>query len=225
VGKRYAEIAVNSTFPHWETFSYAVPESIDARPGHAAYVPFGRLTLQGIIVEAHDTPVFSPPEKIRPLRSLIGERPLLDEDRIALAKWVAARYIAPIFSAVALMLPPGFERQPRTVVRPLVDPAEIDGLGLPDRPREALEAIVQAGETDIDALREALGAKQLEALLAQLEKQDLIVREYTLAPPRISYGASGQRGGSCRRTASWSRAPVNTISRTSRSRSRAIAWW
>jgi len=106
----FAEVAVNSTFPHRQTFSYAVPEGLAVRAGHAAYVPFGRLTLQGIVLEVHDTPVFSEPEKIRAIKSLVGKRPLLDDDRVVLAKWIADYYVAPVFSAVALMLPPGFER-------------------------------------------------------------------------------------------------------------------
>src|SRR3990172_7653267 len=107
--KRYAEVAVNSTFPSRQTFSYGVPASLDARPGMAVHVPFGRLTLQGIVTQVHDTPVFSEPEKIRDVRSLIGETPLIDEDRLALANWIAEEYLAPGFDAFALFLPPGFE--------------------------------------------------------------------------------------------------------------------
>ena len=120
---RYAEVAVNSTFPSRQTFSYSVPDGIEARPGHAAYVPFGRRTLQGIIVEVHDKPVFTEPEKIRPLRSLIGEAQLLDEDRVELAKWIADYYVAPIFDAVALLLPPNCASSPLYVAAKLCDPA------------------------------------------------------------------------------------------------------
>src|SRR5690349_1947115 len=117
----YAEVAVNSTFPHHDCFSYSVPNGLDLAVGSAVYVPFGRLTLQGIVMEVHATPVFSPPEKIRSVRSVIGETPLLDADRVALARWISIYYFAPIFDAVALMLPPGFERRPTTSVRPLID--------------------------------------------------------------------------------------------------------
>jgi len=181
----YAEVAVNSTFPHRQTFSYAVPDGMPARAGFAAYVPFGRLTLQGIVLEVHDTPVFAEPEKIRSVRSLIGERPLLDEQRVALAHWIAHEYIAPIFDAAALMLPPGFERRPLTIVHPLVDRDEIDGLDLSARQRQTLDALLADGARDMDALKERLAFSGAEAVLAQLEKRGLLVREYTLARPRI----------------------------------------
>ncbi len=181
----YAEVAVNSTFPHRQTFSYGVPEGMDVVAGHAVYVPFGRLTLQGVVVETHTTPVFAEPEKIRPIRSIIGERPLLDADRVALAKWISAYYLAPIFDAVALMLPPGFERKPQTTVYPLVDAGEIDRLELSARQRETLDAIVAGGRIELDALREPLASSGADAALLQLERRGLIARQYDLARPRI----------------------------------------
>ncbi len=176
----FAEVAVNSTMPHRQTFSYAVPEGMDARPGHAAYVPFGRRTLQGIVLDVHNTPVFSEPEKIRPIHSLVGESPLLDEARIALARWIAAYYAAPIFDAIALLLPPGFERKPVTMVRSLVERDEIEDLDLTRGQRDALEAIVAAGRIDAERLDAP------SAALLVLDRRGLIVREYTLARPRIA---------------------------------------
>ncbi len=183
----YAEVAVNADFPAQQTFSYAVPVALAprARVGMAAYVPFGRLTLQGIIVETHHTPVFAEPEKIREIRSLIGDHPLIDEDRIALAKWIAHEYIAPIFDAVALFLPPGFERKPQTIVRSLVALDEIESLNLPPRLRDTLAPIAASTSILADALKATLGVTTVEPALAALEKRGLISREYTLARPRI----------------------------------------
>lgn len=182
----YAEVAVNSTFPHRQTFSYGVPDGMDARPGHAAYVPFGKLTLQGIIVEVHGTPVFSEPEKIRSVRSLVGEAPLLDEDRLATARWIAEYYLAPVFDSLALFLPPGFERRPVTTVAPLVDIDEIAGLELTPRQREALTAITSGRARDMDAIRAELKFGSLDAVIVQLERRGLVARQYSLARPRIA---------------------------------------
>lgn len=184
-GRMYAEVAVNSTFPHRQTFSYAVPDGMTVRPGHAAYVPFGRQTLQGIVLDVHDRPVFTEPEKIRELRSLIGDAPLLDEDRVAVAKWVAAHYLSPVFDAVALFLPPGFERRPLTIVHPLVDRGEIGALELTPRQRVFLLALTDGGPRDVDALRERAGFAAVETVITQLEKRDLVARDYTLARPRV----------------------------------------
>ncbi len=176
----FAEVAVNTPMPHRQTFSYGVPESMVVRPGHAVYVPFGRLTLQGIVIEVHDTPIFSEPEKIRLLHSLVGQAPLLDDAAIALAKWIAHEYCAPIFDAIALFLPPGFEREPVTFVWPLVADDDLDGLDLTRRQRDALASIVAAGRIDAERL-ELPGA-----VLVALERRGVIAREYALARPRIA---------------------------------------
>ncbi len=182
----YAEVAVNSTFPHRQAFSYAVPDGLDVRVGSAVYVPFGRLTLQGVVIEVHEMPVFSPPEKIRPIRSVIGDAPLADERRIALALWTADRYLAPLFEAVALLLPPGFERKPVTIVRPLVDASEVAGLDLPPRQREALAAVAAQASAEMEDLRARLTFASAEQALTQLERRGLIARQYTLARPRVA---------------------------------------
>ncbi len=182
----YAEVAVNSTFPHRQTFSYSVPDGMDVRAGHAVYVPFGRLTLQGVIVEIHTTPVFSEPEKIRAIRSIIGDRPLLDADRVALARWIEEYYLAPIFDAVALMLPPGFERKPVTTLYALVDAGEVEGLDLTPRQRDVLAAIAAGGRIELDALRTRIEFAGADAALTLLERRGLIARQYDLARPRIA---------------------------------------
>ena len=176
----FAEVAVESTMPHRQTFSYAVPEGLDVRAGHGVYVPFGRLTLQGIVIETGATPAFADAEKIRPIHGLIGESPLLDEQRVALAKWIAREYVAPMFDAIALLLPPGFERKPVTFVRPLVTADDIDDLDLTRRMREALSAIVAAGRIDAERL------ELPSAVLAALERHSVIARDYELSRPRIA---------------------------------------
>jgi primosomal protein N' (replication factor Y) len=187
MNRLYAEVAVNSSAPHRQTFSYAVPEGMDVRPGHAVYIPFGRLTLQGIVLEVHGTPVFSDPEKIRDVRSKIGDAPLLDPPRVRLARWLADHYIAPVFEAVALLLPPGFARKPLTRVRALVDAEEVAGLDLPPRLRDALAIIAAAGPSiDTDALRDRHGVTSADGIVAQLEKRGYVVREYTMARPSVT---------------------------------------
>lgn len=181
----YAEVAVHSAVPHRDTFSYSLPDGLDVQPGHAVYVPFGRLTLQGIVMEVHDTPVFSPPEKVRPIRSLIGERPLLDADRVALAKWIASYYVAPIFSAIELMLPPGFGRRPVTLLRALVAREELDGLDLTGRQRDVLDAVVGRDAVDAGTLRDH-DARAIDNAIVQLERAGFLVREHLLTRPRVS---------------------------------------
>ena len=182
----YAEVAVNASYPTRQTFSYGVPHGMNARSGMAAYVPFGKLTLQGIIVDVHDTPVFSEPEKIRDVRSLIGDAPIIDAERLELARWIAHEYIAPIFDAVALFLPPGFERKPLTIVHPLVDADALDEIDLPPRLRQAMDAIIADGPITTDRLKDRLKFPTADNAVVALERRGLVMREFTLARPSVS---------------------------------------
>ena len=184
-GQLYAEIAVNATMPASQPFSYSIPPDLAVAPGSAVYVPFGRLTLQGIVLDVHDRPVFSEPEKIRAVRATIGDRPLIDASRVALARWIADYYLAPIFDAVALFLPPGFERKPETLVLPLVARDGLDGIVLTPRQRELMDAVFASPGCELDELRARLKTPSADAVAAQLERRGLIAREYRLARPRI----------------------------------------
>jgi primosomal protein N' (replication factor Y) len=54
----YAEVAVNAALPHRRAFSYSVPEGMRLEVGQAVYVPFGRRTLQGIVLELPEVPSY-----------------------------------------------------------------------------------------------------------------------------------------------------------------------
>src|SRR3972149_6562949 len=69
----FVEVAVNSGLPHRQTFSYAVPEGMTLAAGDAVLVPFGRRTLQGIVMHVVDVPAFPHP---KPVEARMGDRPL-----------------------------------------------------------------------------------------------------------------------------------------------------
>jgi primosomal protein N' (replication factor Y) (superfamily II helicase) len=124
---RYAEVSVNSPVAQRRTFSYAVPEGLDVCAGQAVLVPFGERVLQGIAMEITPLPAV---EDTREILGVIESAPILSSFQIALARWISDYYLAPLFSAVALMLPPSFERKALTFVSPAgpeVDIATLDG--------------------------------------------------------------------------------------------------
>src|SRR5581483_5398581 len=144
-GPRYVEVAVNSGLPHRGTFSYAVPEGMELAPGDAVLVPFGRRTLQGIVMERVAVPAVAEP---RPVEAKLYETPIVSEERLRLASWVSEYYLSPLFPAVALMLPPGFERRPLTFYEPLLTAEEAARAPLPPRQRAVLTALIAAGKSE-----------------------------------------------------------------------------
>ena len=110
---KYAEVSVNAPAAQRQTFSYSIPSELTVDVGQAVYVPFGQKTVQGLVMELTDVPAFEP---TRDIIGVIDSQPLLSAKQILLAKWLSDYYLSPLFDAVALMLPPGFERRVLTTI-------------------------------------------------------------------------------------------------------------
>ncbi|MBM3934949.1 MAG: primosomal protein N' [SAR202 cluster bacterium] len=102
--RRFAEVAVDAPVEPGRTFSYQVPERLQARPGHLVQVPFGRRVLQGLVIQTADQPQF--PET-REITGIIESSPPLSRVQMELVRWTSDYYICSLFAAAAPMLPPG----------------------------------------------------------------------------------------------------------------------
>jgi len=178
----YAEVAVNAALPHRRAFSYSVPEGMRLEVGQAIYVPFGRRTLQGIVLELPEVPSY--PET-RDVLAPLTEGPILSPAQVALGSWISEEYLAPLFQSLALMLPPGFEQKPLTYVAPLVGDQEAAGLDLSPRQREVLSLLLAEGRQEVEELRKRARVPALATILSQLERRGLVERSYGLARPRV----------------------------------------
>src|SRR4051794_31001307 len=178
----FVEVAVNSGLPHRGSFSYAVPEGMMLAVGDGVFVPFGRRFLQGIVVDVVDVPSFSEP---KPVDARLGDAPIISPERVALAKWLAEYYLAPLFASVALMLPPGFERKPLTFYESLVSAEEVDTLKAPPRQRELLEFIIERGRIETKDIEKDSKIKGVAASLGQLAQRGLVRRSFGFARPSV----------------------------------------
>src|SRR4030042_4393953 len=104
----YAEVAVNSPIAQRRSFCYSIPHELKVDVGQAVWVPFGSKTLQGIVVSVSDYPSFGVTKEIS---DVITPSSLLSSAQVDVALWLSKHYLSPLFDAVALMLPPGFERR------------------------------------------------------------------------------------------------------------------
>jgi primosomal protein N' (replication factor Y) len=181
-GPRYVEVAVNSGLPHRGAFSYAVPDGMDLAPGDAVLVPFGRRTLQGIVMERVAVPAVADP---RPVEAKLYETPIVSEERLRLASWVSEYYLSPLFPAVALMLPPGFERRPLTFYEPLLTAEEAARAPLPPRQRAVLTALIAAGKSEAADVEKAAAVSGVAGALSQLVRRGFVRQTYGLARPSV----------------------------------------
>ncbi|MEE8518409.1 MAG: primosomal protein N', partial [Dehalococcoidia bacterium] len=86
---------------------------LDLQPGHLVRVPFGPRTLHGLVVRLTDTPHV---DYTKPVLGLVHPAPLLDHSHLELARWVSDYYMAPLFDAIAPMLPPGLRSRAHTTL-------------------------------------------------------------------------------------------------------------
>jgi primosomal protein N' (replication factor Y) len=102
----YLYCDVSLPVPLDQPFTYALPLTLRHRvcPGSRLWVPFGTRKLAGVVLRCHDEP---PPVAAREALRLVDPEPVLDAGLIALGRWVAAYYCAPLGEVLRAMLPLG----------------------------------------------------------------------------------------------------------------------
>jgi primosomal protein N' (replication factor Y) len=177
---RYAEVSVNSPVAQRRTFSYAIPSSLTVNAGQAVWIPFGDKILQGIVLELSPYPAV---EATREIIDVIEPQPVLSLPHVSLARWISEYYLSPLFDAVALMLPPGFERNALTFVS--ATQQEPDVSSLTEEQGQTLDLVRKQGQVELRKLQNLLGKKKAPAVVSQLIKQGLLVRSYELEPIKV----------------------------------------
>ncbi|MFC1909038.1 primosomal protein N', partial [Chloroflexota bacterium] len=179
---RYAEVSVNSPAAQRRTFSYSIPSSLSINIGQAVWVPFGNKTLQGIVIELSPQPAV---EETREISGVIESQPVLSAAHVSLARWISDYYLAPLFDAVALMLPPGFERKVLTFISTTPDTGSRDLSSLSHDQRQVFELVEKHGRTRLQELEKIIGSKKAQSAISRLVKQGLLVRNYQMERVKV----------------------------------------
>ncbi len=184
---RYAEVAVNS--PAYaqgsRSFSYSIPPEIELSVGHAVRVPFGSRVLDGVVVELSDTPAF---EQTKDIFSVVEEVPPIRQDLVALAKWISTYYLCPLYDALSLMLPPGFERKSLVFISAT---AKLAGMNeenpvATERDQEYLAEVLRLHDrVEMGQLESEMGQRRARAAVSQMSRYGLITKSFELASARV----------------------------------------
>ncbi|MGD1039675.1 MAG: primosomal protein N' [Dehalococcoidales bacterium] len=177
---KYAEVSVNAPAAQRQTFSYSIPSELTVDAGQAVYVPFGQKTVQGIVMELADVPAFEP---TRDITGVIESEPLLSLRQILLAKWLSDYYLAPLFDALALMLPPGFERRVLTTIS--LAKKEFDVTALNETQLKLLELMQQKNTVRLNEVETLLGKRRSAATIGQMVERGLAERQYQLESIKV----------------------------------------
>jgi primosomal protein N' (replication factor Y) len=174
----YAEVAVNSPGSR-STFSYAIPPGLNVSAGQAVWVPFGSRVIQGIVLRLSDEPAV---EETKEIAGIVTDCPVLSPIHIKLAQWISEHYFAPPFDALALMLPPGFERRSITWFR-LTD-SQVD-LPLTLEQRQVLHIMKEKKKISLPELEKAIGKRKARQITDQLLARQLITQTLELEKTKI----------------------------------------
>jgi len=100
----YLYCDVSLPVPLDQPFTYALPETLRHRvkTGSRLVVPFGTRKLTGVILRCHDEP---PAVATREALRLIDSDPVLSPELLALGRWIASYYCAPLGDVLRSMLP------------------------------------------------------------------------------------------------------------------------
>src|SRR2546422_5505204 len=104
-GPVFAEVALNVPLHAGDrVFTFGIPQSLEPRIslGTPVRVPFGRHTSLGFVVRLAE----QVDRRVRLIAAVEDRLPMLPEDLVALAWWMAGHYVCAVGEAVAAMLPP-----------------------------------------------------------------------------------------------------------------------
>jgi len=111
---RIAEVAY--PLPLHQSFDYEVPEALRgaARPGSRVRAAFGPRSMLGVVLSVR---AGGPPAGIslKPLAAVLDAAPVLDDELLSLARWMAQRYCAPIGECVKILLPANLREAKRAL--------------------------------------------------------------------------------------------------------------
>ncbi len=107
------------------------------------------------------------------------------QTHVLLARWLSEYYLSPLFDAVALMLPPGFERKALTFVSAVSVPEDFDLSALTPEQRQILELVQKRGRVSLKQLEKTLGKKKAQAIISQLVKRGLVVKSHEMEKVKV----------------------------------------
>ncbi len=177
---KYADVAVNVSFARQHTFCYSVPPQLKVEVGQPVWVPFGSNTVQGVVVRLSDYPAV---EVTKPVSDVITTYPLLSPVQVELAFWVSRYYLSPLFDAVALMLPPGFERHLVAFLQLVAQPPDVKELE--PEIRQIVSFLSNRGKVSLKELERMFGKKRAGKAVEWLVRHRLLLKSEELQRVKV----------------------------------------
>ncbi|PYS43350.1 MAG: primosomal protein N' [Acidobacteria bacterium] len=180
----YAQVAVPVHLS--KTFTYRLPASMRtaARVGSRVIVPLGRKPLTGYIVGL--LPNLRPgtslvESEIKDVHELLDAEPPLTPEVLAITRWVADYYSAPLGEVMRAALPAGINTSVEEIVSITADGRAAIAVNQSQKPSvatRALQLLAGEGEIELNAFNLRMGSAKTPKWLRELEQQGLLERTH-----------------------------------------------
>lgn len=95
-----------------KTFTYHIPDGMNAKEGMRALVPFGRRNIEGFIIRIYDEVELD--YEVKDIIQLVDEKPVLNEEMLELGKYISKKTLSPLTLSYQTMLPSGLKAKEKT---------------------------------------------------------------------------------------------------------------
>ncbi len=175
----YVAVAVN--VPHAaDVFTYHLPAELEGQVklGQLVQAPFGRQTVQGVVV---DFPAQAGVSQTKAIQRIIDPAAVLTPQQIALARSLAHDWLAPLSVCVGLMLPPGVEQQADTLYTAL----RPQPVKLTVTQTRLLKLLYERGPLRGSQIDRAMPRVQWRSAAQALKNKGALTTEAVLPAPRV----------------------------------------
>jgi primosomal protein N' (replication factor Y) len=185
-----AEIALRRTLKHGTSaiFSYRVPPRLHGivAPGQLVWVPLKSQQVQGVVLRLVEQPEYTT-GKVRDIADIADPEAVIPPTGLRLADWLASTYRAPLYEALALLLPPGTAQDSAITWRATTAGMHADLGMLPEAERAVLYYLRKHGQTAETDLRNVLHSSEtkLRDTCMLLHSHGLLERDIAISAPRV----------------------------------------
>ena len=95
-----------------KTFTYHIPDGMNALVGMRALVPFGKRNIEGFIVRIYDEIELD--YEVKDIIKLVDDKPVLNEEMLELGKYISKKTLSPLTLSYQTMLPRGLKAKEKT---------------------------------------------------------------------------------------------------------------
>jgi primosomal protein N' (replication factor Y) (superfamily II helicase) len=172
---KFAEVAI--ALPIDGLYTYAIPEDMPLRIGHAVLVPFGRKKVSGYVVRTTSTTELS---KVKAIARMLDREPVFDEAILPFFQWIARYYLSGLGEVIATALPSAYRAKSIRVC--VATEAGIDALAAHKLEKEEHASVLREVIAKPNRTQRGLGkslhgeltAEQVKSALSFLSRKEWI---------------------------------------------------